>query len=780
MKQFNVNGVRTCHYPDDPRWYDLCDEIGLYVLDEANAESHEVWDRLTKDPAWETAFLERAQRMVERDKNHPCVIVWSMGNEAGYGPNHEAVADWIHRRDPTRPVYYHPAEDAPHVDLLGPMYPAVSRIVEMAQDPDETRPVLMCEYAHSMGNSTGSLKEYWEAIRAHRRLAGGFIWDWVDQGIRRVTDEGEEWFAYGGDFGDEPNAGAYCLDGLVFPDRRVQPALWEHKKIVQPVLVEPVDLAAGRVRVTNRYHFTGLDGLDVSWELAADGRVLEAGSLPPLDIPAGEAQEVDLPFRLPENLEPGATCWLTVRFARAGATAWAEAGHEVAWEQFEVPCDAPAPPLLRVADTAAVELQESDGEISVSRPGFCLVFDRRAGVIAGLRYEGKELIVRGPALSVWRAPTDNDRGNWWGEQAAVDWRDAGLDRLQEQVLETGVTRVAPQVIEIAVRFVCTPRLDDLPEASQRWSRFVVGRSQVLSRVADERRLRALCADNGADYDALPGKVEADKVRALLWHLERMDRLPTIIALIQDLHAERFGEPGTEWAIRQDEEMRRWAAMSAGELRASFAAGYGARFDRETVYRIHGSGDVIVEEHVVPGDGLPPLPRLGLQMCVPGAYDTFTWYGRGPHETYPDRKEGARVGVYSGTVDEQYVPYVVPQENGNKTDVRWVALTDGDGFGLLAVAGAADGSRALMHASAHHLTTENLDRATHTYELEWQKDVTLNLDARQAGLGGASCGPETLPQYWVQPEEVRFVVRLRPLSPRTPSWMELSREVIERG
>jgi beta-galactosidase/beta-glucuronidase len=231
MKQFNVNAVRTCHYPDDPRWYDLCDEYGLYLIDEANIESHGYWERFTNDPEWREAFIDRGSRMVERDKNHPSVIIWSLGNESGYGPNHAALADWIHQHDPTRPLFYDAARNVPEMDIISTMYPTLEALVRFATVPGETRPFIMCEYAHAMGNSPGNLKEYWETIEAYPRLRGGFVWDWVDQGLRRKASNGEEYFAYGGDFGDEPSDKSFCINGMVFPDRTVHPALWEHKKV---------------------------------------------------------------------------------------------------------------------------------------------------------------------------------------------------------------------------------------------------------------------------------------------------------------------------------------------------------------------------------------------------------------------------------------------------------------------------------------------------------------------------------------------------------------------
>ena len=665
MKQFNVNAVRTCHYPDDPRWYDLCDQYGLYVMDEANIETHGVWDRLAKAPEWINAFMERGTRMVERDKNHPCVIAWSLGNESGYGPNLAALAGWIHAYDPTRPihyesiVHYESARHTPVVDVVSVMYPTVDRIVEMAQEPGETRPLLMCEYAHAMGNSAGNLSEYWDAIEAHRRLIGGFIWDWVDQGIRQVTDDGEEWFAYGGDFGDEPNDGNFCINGLVFPDREPQPALWEYKKVLEPVRVEPVDLLAGKVKVVNRYHFSDLSGLAVSWKLAADDQVLQAGELPRLATPAGASEAVTIPFTRPV-LRPGVEYWLTLSFALARATPWADAGHEVAWAQFKVPFDVPAGPVLRSVDMPALELEESEGDITVRGQDWALVFDKKEGVIVSWRYMGAELCRRGPALNVWRAPTDNDEGQPHSQQLANRWREVGLDRMRQRVKRVTTDQLRPEVVQIKVQ----------------------------------------------------------------------------------------------------------SAVRAPDRADGFACEY--------VYTVYGSGDLVIDTAVLPGEDLPPLPRVGLQMCLPGGYESFSWYGRGPHETYADRKVGAQVGVYSGTVDDQYVPYVMPQENGNKTDVRWAALTNDSGIGLLVV------GMPLLNVSVHHFATRDLAQARHTCELKRREDITLNLDHEQSGLGGASCGPGTLPQYLVEPRDVHFGLRLRPFSLERSSPIGLSKQRIERA
>jgi beta-galactosidase/beta-glucuronidase len=664
MKQFNINAVRTCHYPDDPRWYDLCDRYGLYIIDEANIESHGLWDRPTKDPRWITAFMERGIRMVERDKNHPCVVIWSLGNESGYGPNHAALAGWIHEYDPTRPIHYESAtgwrtyrgpDDARPIDILSVMYPPIDRLVEMAETPGETRPLIMCEYAHSMGNSTGNLKEYWEAIRAHRRLAGGFIWDWVDQGIRQVTPEGQVWFAYGGDFGDQPNDANFCINGLVAPDRQPHPGLWEYKKMLEPVWVEPVDLDKGQLRIHNRYNFTDLSGLEISWRITADGQVLQEGTLPRLSTPPGGSDVVTVPFHKPD-LAPGTEYWLTLSFTLAEDALWASRGHEVAWAQFKLPFQVPQAAVLLPANMPALHLNESREAITVEGAGFRLVFSKEGGTIASWQYGERELLCAGPVLNIWRAPTDNDEGQPWSEQSADAWRKAGLDRLQHHVKKVSVQQPSPQAVQI------------------------------------EAQARVCAADCPAGFEC------------------------------------------------------------------------------DYRYTIYGSGDVVLETHIMPDQGLPPLPRLGLRLCLPGIYNTFTWYGRGPHETYCDRKEGAQIGVYSGTVDEQYHPYIMPQETGNKTDVRWAALTDPAGAGLLAVA------MPLMEVSALHFTAEDLTRARHTYELKRRDEITLNLDYKQSGLGGASCGPGTLPQYLVRPEETRFSVRLRPFAPPL-SPLELSKQVL---
>ncbi|MCS7119814.1 MAG: glycoside hydrolase family 2 TIM barrel-domain containing protein [Nitrososphaerota archaeon] len=666
MKKFNFNAVRTSHYPNDPRWYDLCDKYGIYVIDEANIECHGIaWFRPpakkdgipidpAHDPEWLHAFMERCVRMVERDKNHPCVIIWSLGNESGYGQNHDAAAGWIRGYDPTRPVLYEstarvPGKVSSVVDIIAIMYPSIERLTMLAEDPQEDRPIIMVEYAHSMGNSTGNLKEYWETIRKYKRLRGGFIWDWVDQGLKKRTEDGVEWWAYGGDFGDTPNDGNFCINGLVWPDRKPHPGMWECKKIFQPVEAEPIDLLNGKVKIINRYDFTSLDIIDISWELQVDGEIVQKGELPKVSTPPGGSEVLIVPYSRPV-LKPGSECWLTLRYKLSSDTMWAEKGYEIGWSQFQLPIKAPECDVLKPEEIPSISLEESEEFVTIRGEAFNLRFSRKNGTFTSLIYRGRELIKSGPKLNVWRAPIDNDV-----PRMLPLWLKFGLDRLEHKVKDVEVRKVSGGTVVIRVDF-------------------------------------SACASGIAD--------------------------------------------GLEYTL---------------------------------VYRVYGTGDIIIDADILPSPNLPSLPRVGLQLTLPGEYNNFTWYGRGPHENYCDRKVGAPVGLYSGTVDDQYVPYIKPQDNGNKTDVRWASLIDPMGYGLVSI------GMPLFEVSVHHFTTEDLGKAKHTHELIRRDDITLNLDYRQAGLGGGSCGPDTLPQYQIKPERMKFSIRIRPVSPDDLPPMELMRQ-----
>ncbi len=760
MKRFNVNAVRTCHYPNDPRWYDLCDEYGLYLIDEANIESHGVWDEPTKDPVWRTAFMERGQRMVARDKNHPSIVIWSLGNESGHGPNHEALADWIHDYDPTRPVHYESAHDEPYVDMISTMYPSMERLAEMAEAEGETRPFILCEYAHAMGNSPGNLKEYWEAIDRYPRLCGAFVWDWVDQGLRHTTETGETWFAYGGDYGDEPNDGSFCINGLIFPDRTLQPSMREIKKVYQPVRINAEDLLNGEMTVHNRQHFSDLSRLTGQWTLAVDGKTVQEGELPDLSTPAGASERITVPFDPPE-LKPGEEAHLTISFTLAADTSWAEAGHEVAWAQFKLPLEAPEAEPLDNNAMPPLSIVDAERNTLIEGEDVRLVFDKDAGTLTSLQFWGKELLERGPRVNVWRAPTENDLNVWGDERAAIRWRSVGLDQLEERVEAFQVRRHSPQVMEATIQTISEPGADFTPPEPPKPEDQRVQLSSFLAWTLEKEAVQALCQHLDVAYDELPGTIKAAKLKGLIAHYagqgQMEELLHGIYTFLQETAPDRI-PPQLEAAMRGGDQETESKPPSPARIRCTYT------------YTVYGSGDVVINAQVDPDiEAVPFLPRVGLQMAMPAGYETFAWYGRGPHECYVDRQEGARVGVYRGSVDDQYVPYIVPEENGNKTEVRWAALTDENGAGLLVVGTPP------LEVSAHHYTTEDLTQAEHTYQLTRRGTITVNLDYAQSGLGSASCGPGRLPKYQLGPEPVHYQIRLRPFSEQDEAPMALSKQ-----
>ncbi|MCX7004102.1 MAG: DUF4981 domain-containing protein [bacterium] len=639
MKRHNINAVRTSHYPDDPHFYDLCDEYGIYVVDEADLETHGFdvsgdLSQLSKDPAWEAAFVDRAVRLVARDKNHPCVIMWSLGNESGYGPNHEAMARAIRVLDTTRLLHYEQDRDAQVCDVVSQMYTQVDKVIEYGAQRDATKPFFLCEYAHAMGNGPGGLKEYWDAMYASPRLAGGCVWEWLDHGLCAMTPDGRPYYAYGGDFGDTPHDSNFVIDGLLFPDRTPSPGLIEYKKVVEPVLVEPLDLARGTVRVTNRYDFSSLAHLQPVWHVSANGVVLQSGTLPPLAIAARRSKIVQLPYALPAA-QPATEYWLTLQFLQAAPTCWCDAGHEIAWAQFLLPCVAQTAPVVSPA-TAPLHLTQNGTTATVQGLDFSIAFDMVRGRITSWHAHGVELMHAGPRLNIWRALTDNDI-SFGGA-----WRKYHLDKLQHRVDAFAIVALDDAILRVTVRTHVAP--------------------PVFS-------LALLCT---------------------------------------------------------------------------------------YTYTISGNGTILLEVDVEPRGAWPEvLPRLGVQLRMPRAFEHVAWYGRGPGEAYPDTCQAQRIGVYEKTLDELWTRYIVPQENGNRSDVRWVSFANAGGRGLR-VAG-----QPTINFSAHRFTPEDFDRARHIHQLTPRDEVIINLDHRQHGIGSGSCGPATLPQYWLRPAPTRFSLQLAP-------------------
>ncbi len=617
MKQFGFNAVRTSHYPNDPAFLDLTDELGLYVVDEADIESHAFYRALCDDPRYLNQWVTRVSRMAQRDKNHASVIVWSLGNESGYGTNHDAAAGWLRRYDSSRPLQYEGAirfdwaSDQGVSDITCPMYPAIEAVVAHTRSGRQRHPLIICEYSHAMGNSNGTLAEYWDAIESTPGLQGGFIWEWWDHGLVQRLPDGTTRWAYGGDFGDEPNDGNFCIDGVVWPDRRPKPALWEHKQLAAPVRVTAVGAAkAGRLTIRNAQHFAGLGWLRARYEVTIDGEPAGEGVLDLPDVGPGKAADVRLPdWKAPASRDREA--FLTLRFETAMELPWAPAGFEVCWAQIALPSrDRHAP--ARAVDGSVVEI-DADGLIV------------------------HELLAAPPRLSLWRAPTDNDRiGGFAGR-----WRGWGLDRLERRLVSIEHDGSAT-VVKSEYR---SP------------SGLVVGHEQTLRRLRD--------------------------------------------------------------------------------------------------------GGIEIEETAILPDDLADVARVGTVLEVVPGLDQLVWFGRGPHETYPDRKRGGAVGAWRSTVDEQYVPYVRPQENGGHADVRWLDLLDENARGLR-IALARPGQ-----VSATRYRAADLAAATHDVELRPQPETIVHLDAAHRGLGTASCGPDTLPDYRIGPGTYRWSWSLRPMPlPRT--------------
>lgn len=835
MKQFNINAVRTSHYPDDPLWYELCDQYGLYVIDEANIESHGMGygaESLAKDPSWKEAHLDRIQRMVERDKNHPSIIMWSMGNEAGNGVNFHACYQWIKQRDPSRPVHYERAGLAENTDVYCPMYATIKQIKDYAGAPKE-RPLILCEYAHAMGNSVGNLRDYWDAIESHDQLQGGFIWDWVDQGLLaevppglrihhdalpggtaevighivpekgvqgavalqdtdrldftgpftveavvkgyrtgsyaplvskgdhqyllrfnnegidfvvfqeqwqsvrvgfeqagltgdwnrvtgvydgnqlliyvngkrvaersvegsvtsspypvnigrnsevtdRVSDllfrevglysraltpnevkvienrqpdglalrvdlssvkeeqysqsEAKQYFAYGGDFGDQPNDGNFCINGLVQPDRRPNPHLYEVRKVYQNVKATTADPGAGTVEVTNKFFFTNLDRFEAKWVLRCDGHKVAGGSLGRVNVPPRSSRTVTVPLGA---VSSAGECLLTVAFVLPTRTAWAPKGHRIAWDQMRIP----APETETKSDASpaamgALQLQETDESIVVEGGRFRAQWDRQRGSLTSYRVRDTDLLANPLGPNFWKVPNDNQYRNNYTNRLGP-WRKAAAERDITSV----TAKESEGKVTITVRSV-------LPIEQSRYD--------VVYEVYPDARIVVRCG-----------------------------------------------------------------------------------------YKPHGT------------DRSPLIPKFGMSCRVPARFANVRWYGRGPQETYWDRKTGGEIAIHELTVEEMTHPYVRAQDNANRTDVRWFTLTDNQGRGLR-VSGEAP-----LSFAAWPYTAKDLEAASHDYELPRKSSVTVNIDHKLHGVGGDnSWGARTHPEYTLpanQPYDYQFTL-----------------------
>jgi len=655
MKRNNVNTVRTSHYPNDPRWYELCDEYGLYVIDEANVESHGTSYGKEyipgSDPLWRRSVEDRMERMVERDKNHACIVMWSLGNEAGRGSNFEHMVAAGKKIDTSRLFHYRQMWSA--VDTDSETYWTPARTEQHTKKhPD--RPFMLEEYAHAMGNSVGNLQEYWDLIEAYPGLIGALVWDWVDQGLRKPIGESAidigaaregkgkntEWFyAYGGDYGDKPNDGNFCINGLVNPDREPNPHLDEMRKVYQYVKISAEGLPSGKVRIQNGYVFRNLDFLVFSWSISKDGVEKWCGEFAPLSVEPGASKMAT--FKMPPiGTKPGREYHVTVTGRLARDETWAPKGHVVCREQFKLPVPSPPPmPTLRLGDMPALSVNETAKSVSMRGADFSLRVGKESGAIESFRVDGVERLASPLVPNLWRVPNDNDEGFKMATKLGV-WREASAKRTVEKLV---VERLSPKAARV--------RVDG-----------------------------------------------------------------------------RLGAGQSTYTV---------------------------------TYTLYGSGDVRVALDVTPrGKKLPVIPRIGMQASLAAGLDRMAWYGRGPGENYWDRKSGCAVGRYEGRVDDLLFPYIRPQEYGNRTDTRWVAWTDGEGRGLMAV------GLPLLSVSAWPHTMGDLARAAtgHPHELAKRKTTTINIDYRQMGLGGVnSWGAWPLKKYQLPANKpYRYKFRLRPL------------------
>ena len=651
LKQNNFNAVRTAHYPNHPAWYELCDQYGLYVVDEANIETHGQFpmSRLSNDASWLNAYMRRMTRMVERDKNHPSIIIWSLGNESGIGSNHHAMYQWTKQKDPTRPVQYEGGgSNTAATDIIAPMYARVDKDITLANDPsvtpkfalkkwialpNETRPLILCEYAHAMGNSLGSFDKYWRAFRENPRLQGGFIWDWVDQGLSKTDAKGQKYWAYGGDFGDQINDRQFCINGLIFPDRSLHPTIFEAKKAQQFYQFNLVNDPKLTINIVSEHLFTTSNGETLHWNVSEDGYVIASGEII-LEVTAKSAQVLTLLETLPAQ-KPDCDYHLNIEVSLNQDKPWANKGFVVATEQLQL---ANTGELLELSlpASAAPELNENAQAISVTADNFSIELDKATGLISNWLVNGKAKLLQGPKDDFFRAPLDNDIGtsesdnidqNAWASR----WQAAGLNDLEMKCLNIEAHQLT-HIVQIEVQF---------------------------GHYYQGKRLLA-----------------------------------------------------TRWK-----------------------------------YDINAQGLIVIDVNLRAAKSLPPLARVGLELVLPNTDKKVNWFGRGPHENYPDRLLSAHIGRYSCSVEGMYTPYIFPTESGLRCDVKEAEV------GNLTAAGD-------FHLSVSRYSQANVAQAKHSNELIAEEQLYVRLDGFHMGVGGDdSWSPSVHPEFLLNKARYHYQITL---------------------
>lgn len=633
IKQFNFNLIRTSHYPNDPYFYELCDRYGIMVMDEANLETHGLGGKLANDTRWLHAHMERLTRMVQRDKNHPSVVMWSLGNEAGNGPAYAAMAGWVHDFDLTRPVHYEPAQgnpamdgylppghpdypkdhahrienptDEPFVDMVSRFYPGLFTPKLLVDRKADTRPIIFVEYAHSMGNSTGNLKEMWDEFRSLPRVIGGCIWDFKDQGLLKTDSvSGKEFYAYGGDFGEKLHDGNFNINGIAASDGRPKAAMYECKWIFQPVGSRLADDL--KIRVKNRHPDKSLETYIPVLQLLENGEQVWTKECKPFPLQAGKDTLLNMAPYLPE-LKEGPEYLLNISFRLSEDREWAPKGHEVASDQFVLK-ERNIPAMSGEENISPLQQNKTNRYFEIKGKDFQIKFSRQNGALTSYIFKGDEQITQ-PLLPHFTRPlTDNDRKGWKSHEKLRPWYEAVPELKKVNIREENKSKI-----------------------------------KVSSR-----------------YDIIKGKAEA-----------------------------------------------------------------------EVTYTVNGNGTIRVDYRLKASKDLPNIPKIGMQTGINRAYDLVSWYGKGPLENYIDRNHGFRIGRYSLPLEEFTEPYVMPQENGNRTDVRWMAFTPPEKEkGILIMAREKP-----LSMSAWPYTEKNIDEARHTHELKNAGFLTVNIDLKQMGIGG---------------------------------------------
>lgn len=644
MKSHNVNMIRTSHYPNDPRLTELCDQIGLYVVDEADIETHGMgsgltgWSGISDDPSWEDAYVDRARRMVERDKNHACIIMWSLGNESGYGRNHKAMSRYIKERDSSRFVHYEGAslnytkgiQQTDVVDIESRMYTHPDQIVEYLSDEKYKQPFFLCEYSHAMGNGPGDLGNYWDTIYRFDRFFGGCVWEFTDHSVAmRDNKSGKDRFTYGGDFGDHPNDGNFCIDGLVYPDRRVSNSLLELKQAIKPISIK--ELGGGRYLIKNLRYFKCLSDIDLYWTLEQNGETAADGMIK-LEAKPQEEQEIFIDF----TAEHPGYYYLNLSFRLNTAYPWAGAGHEAGSAQFLIKTQPAFAPVFPNLFNNTPVLYDSGNYAFVAVGETEYKFDRVHGILSDIIDNGKSLLSAPAHITVWRAPTDNDRN------IRRQWEHSAFHRAAEKCYSFE-------------------------------------------------------------------QIETDKPEITLK-----------------------------------------ASLSLG--------GYtnAPILNTDVLYTVYPDGALAVSYQVKVNPGVPFLPRFGLEFIMPEATENFSYFGRGPMESYCDKRLASRVGLFKTTVTDNFEHYIFPQENSSHDDTVWSTVSSLSGHGLHLSAG---GKHFTVNAS--HYSAKQLTETGHDHELVPSDKTFVNIDYRQSGIGSNSCGPGLDGIWQLREKEFTFSLRIKP-------------------